>query len=207
MRLGVFGGTFDPVHYAHLLLAEQCREQCRLDRVIFVPSAVPPHKLGQALTPGPVRVEMLRLAIAGHEQFAVSTLEVERGGVNYTVDTLRCLRENEPEAEFFFLLGADMLHDLPNWRQVERVCELATIVAVRRAGCPEPDFACLAKLVSQDRIEHFRRHQVEMPAMGLSGTEIRRRVREGLSIRYMTPRGVEKYIETHGLYRSDAVKH
>lgn len=203
LRLGIFGGTFDPVHYAHLLLAEQCREQCGLDRVVFVPSAVPPHKLGQTLTPGSVRVEMLRLAIGGHDKFAVSTLEVDRGGVNYTVDTLGSFREKEPEAELYFLLGADMLHDLPNWRQAERVCELATIVAVRRAGSPEPDFACLAKLVSQERIEHFRRHEVQMPAMGLSGTEIRRRVRSGLSIRYMTPRAVEKYIETHGLYRDN----
>jgi nicotinate-nucleotide adenylyltransferase len=206
MRLGIFGGTFDPVHYAHLLLAERCREQCRLDQVIFVPAAVPPHKLGQALTPGSVRVEMLRLAIAGHEKFAISTSEVDRGGVNYTIDTLRGFHQSEPDAELFFLLGADMLHDLPNWREVERVCEMATIVAVRRVGSPEPDFACLAHLVSKERLDRFRQYAVEMPAMGLSGTEIRRRVRAGLSIRYMTPRAVEKFIETHGLYRTDAAQ-
>ncbi len=205
MRLGVFGGTFDPVHYAHLLMAEQCREQHELDRVIFVPAAVPPHKSGHLLTPGLVRIEMLRLAISGHDKFAISTLEVDRGGVNYTVDTLRSLRETHPEADWFFLLGADMLHDLPNWREAAKVCELATIVAVRRAGVRQPDFACLANLVSPERIEHFRQQAVEMPAMELSSTEIRRRVRAGLSIRYMTPRAVEKYIETHGLYRSDAI--
>jgi len=147
---------------------------------------------------------MLRLAIAGHEKFTISTSEVDRGGVNYTIDTLRGFRQSEADAELFFLLGADMLHDLPNWREVERVCEMATIVAVRRVGSPEPDFACLAHLVSEERIERFRQHAVEMPAMGLSGTEIRRRVRAGLSIRYMTPRAVEKFIETHGLYRTDA---
>jgi nicotinate-nucleotide adenylyltransferase len=102
----------------------------------------------------------------------------------------------------FFLLGADMLHDLPTWREASRVCELATIVAVRRSGVPEPDFACLANLVPPQRIDLFRKHQVEMPAMGLSGTEIRGRVAAGLSIRYMTPRPVEKYIEAHGLYRA-----
>ncbi len=205
MRLGVFGGTFDPVHYAHLLMAEQCREQRELDRVIFVPAAVPPHKSGHLLTPGLVRIEMLRLAISGHDKFAISTYEVDRGGVNYTVDTLRSLRETHPEADWFFLLGADMLHDLPNWREAAKVCELATIVAVRRAGVRQPDFDCLANVVSPERIEHFRQQAVEMPAMELSSTEIRRRVRAGLSIRYMTPRAVEKYIETHGLYRSDAI--
>lgn len=203
MRLGLFGGTFDPVHYAHLLLAERCREQCKLDRVVFVPSAVPPHKRGHELTPGPARIEMLNLAIAGHERFQISGFEVDRGGVNYTVDTLRHFRGEEPNAELFFLLGADMLHDLPTWREAGRMCELATITAVRREGVPEPDFTCLASLVPRDRIEVFRRHQVEMPAIGLSGTNIRRRVRAGLSIRYMTPRAVEKYIETHGLYRSE----
>jgi nicotinate-nucleotide adenylyltransferase len=201
MRLGLFGGTFDPVHYAHLLLAECCREQCRLDRVVFVPSAVPPHKRGQELTPGATRIEMLQLAVAGHEQFALSDFEVDRGGVNYTVDTLRHFCTDEPQAELFFLVGADMLNDLPTWREADRVCELATIVAVRRAGLAEPDFSCLMGLVSPERIDLFRKLQVEMPGMGLSGTEIRRRVRAGLSIRYMTPRAVEKYIEAHALYR------
>ncbi len=201
MRLGLFGGTFDPVHYAHLLLAERCREQCRLDRVVFIPSAVPPHKRGHELTPGPTRIEMLQLAIAGHEHLTISDFEVARGGVNYTVDTLRHFRSQKPEAELFFLLGADMLHDLPNWREVETVCQLATIVTVRRAGVPEPDFTCLASLIPSNRIDAFFQHQVEMPAMGLSSTEIRRRVGDGLSIRYMTPRAVEKYIEAHSLYR------
>ena len=201
MRLGLLGGTFDPVHYAHLLLAERCREQCRLDRVVFVPSAVPPHKRDRELTPAPARIEMLELAIAGHEQLAISRCEVDRGGVNYTVDTLRRFRDEEPQTQLFFLLGADMLHDLPSWREADRVCELATIVAVRRDGVAEPDFACLASLVAPERIELFRKHQVEMPVVGLSSTEIRRRVAAGLSIRYMTPRAVEKYVEAHALYR------
>jgi nicotinate-nucleotide adenylyltransferase len=144
---------------------------------------------------------MLQLAVAGHEQFALSDFEVDRGGVNYTVDTLRHFCTDEPQAELFFLVGADMLNDLPTWREADRVCELATIVAVRRAGLAEPDFSCLMGLVSPERIDLFRKLQVEMPGMGLSGTEIRRRVRAGLSIRYMTPRAVEKYIEAHALYR------
>lgn len=201
MRLGVFGGSFDPVHYAHLLLAESCREQQQLDRVVFVPSAAPPHKRDRELTSAESRLAMLELAIAGHEPFTVSRCEVDRAGVNYTVDTLRHFRTEHPKAELFFVLGADMLLDLPTWREVGQVCELATIVAVRRAGVAEPDFGGLNGVVRPERIQWFREHQVEMPALGLSSTEIRRRVAAGRSIRYMTPRAVEKYIETHGLYR------
>jgi len=201
MRLGVFGGTFDPVHFGHLLLAECCREQCRLDQVCFVPSAVPPHKQERTLTPAEIRIEMLELAIAGNESFSISRHEVDHGGVNYTVDTLRHFRTAHPAAEVFFLLGADMLLDLPHWRETAHVCELATLVVVRRTGLPEPDFACLAGLASPERIACFRQHRVEMPPVGISATDIRRRRAAGLSIRYQTPRAVEKYIETQGLYR------
>jgi len=201
MRLGVFGGSFDPVHYAHLLLAECCREQRQFDRVVFVPSAIPPHKRDRELSPADSRLAMLELAIAGHEPFTISRYEVDRGGVNYTVDTLRHFHAEHPDAELFFVLGADMLLDLPTWREVGQVCELATIVAVRRAGVAEPDFSGLRGVARPERIERFRGHQVEMPALGLSSTEIRCRVATGRSIRYMTPRAVEKYIETHGLYR------
>ena len=201
MRLGLFGGSFDPVHLGHLLLAECCREQCRLDQVLFVPAGVPPHKRDHAQASPEARVEMLELATGGHEAFAVSRLEIERGGVSYTVDTLRHYRSALPEAELFFLLGADMLHDLPHWYEAATVCELAIPVAVRRAGVEEPDFTCLAAIASPERIALFREHQVEMPAMGLSSSEIRQRVAAGQSIRYRVPRAVEKYVETHGLYR------
>ncbi|MGO8748318.1 MAG: nicotinate-nucleotide adenylyltransferase [Thermoguttaceae bacterium] len=200
MRVGLFGGSFDPVHYGHLLLAECCREQCPLDKVLFSPAAVPPHKRDRELTPAAMRAEMLDLAIAGHEQFAVSRFEVERGGISYTIDTLLHFRAEHPGAEFFLLLGADMLHDLPHWHNAAQVCELAIPVAVRRAGVPEPDFACLSSIASLEQIERFRRHQVEMPEIGLSSTEIRKRVAAGRSVRYRTPRAVEKYIQTRALY-------
>ncbi len=204
MRLGLFGGSFDPVHYAHLLLAECCREQCRLDRVEFLPAAQPPHKRDRELSSAAARIEMLELAIAGHEQFAVSRFEIERGGVSFTVETLRHYRQQYPDAELFFLLGADMLHDLPHWREVAQVCEMAVIAAVRRAGEPEPDFGVLTGIASRERIELFRRHQVDMPQIGIRATDLRRRVAEGKSVRFRTPRAVEKYIETHGLYRESA---
>lgn len=201
MRLGLFGGSFDPVHCGHLLLAECCRERQRLDRVLFLPAAVPPHKQTQELTPAQTRIDMLELAIAGREQFAVSRYEVERGGVSYTVDTLRHFRQEDPDGELFFLMGADMLHDLPHWREAAEVCRLAVPIVVRRAGVEEPNFGCLADLASPARIELFRQHQVEMPQIELSSTEIRRRVAAGLSIRYRTPRAVEKLIENRGMYQ------
>ena len=201
MRLGLFGGTFDPVHYGHLLLAECCRQQCRLDQVWFLPAAVPPHKQDRELTPAEARIEMLELAVGGNSALAVSRHEVDRGGVSYTVDTLAHFHDEDPDGELFFLMGADMLRDLPNWRDTARVCELAVPVVVRRPGWAEPDFKCLAEIASPERIETIRRHQVEMPQIDLSSSDIRRRVAAGLSIRYRTTRAVEKYIETHRLYR------
>lgn len=202
-KLGIFGGSFDPIHYGHLLLAETCREQCQLDQVLFVPAAVPPHKQTQSLTASRERVEMLRLAIGGHGQLAVSTIEIDRGGVSYTVDTLAALAEQYPGSLLFFLMGADSLKDLPTWREPQRLCELAVPLVVRRAGSPEPDFSVISHLVAKDRLDEIREHQVEMPIVELSSTEIRRRVSSKRSIRYRTPRAVEKFIESHGLYRSE----
>jgi nicotinate-nucleotide adenylyltransferase len=200
MRLGILGGTFDPIHYGHLLLAECCREQCRLDAVWFLPADVPPHKQDRELTPAPQRIEMLELAIAGNAAFSVCRYETDRGGVSYTVDTLTHFREEDPSRELFFLLGADMLLDLPHWRNAAKVCELALPIVVRRPGSSPIDFECLRGIASPERIELIRRSQVEMPEIGISGSELRRRVSLGESIRYRVPRAVEKYIETHGLY-------
>jgi nicotinate-nucleotide adenylyltransferase len=201
MRVGIFGGTFDPAHYGHLLLAETCREQCRLGHVLFLPASIPPHKQQWRLTPAGQRVEMLQLAIAGHEAFSVSELEIQRGGVTYTVDTLTTLREQRPQDELFFLMGADSLRDLPTWREAARICELAVPVVVRRRDTPEPDFGVLAGMVSAARLQEIRRHQVQMPLVEFSSTAIRQAVAAGRSIRYQTPRAVEKYIQTQGLYR------
>jgi nicotinate-nucleotide adenylyltransferase len=203
MRLGIFGGTFDPVHYGHLLLAECCREQLQLDRVWFLPAAVPPHKQRRELAPGAMRVEMLELAIGGHEGFEVCRYEIERGGVSYTVDTLAHLRAEDPARELFFLMGADSLRDLATWREPERICRLAMPVVVRRAGDPA-QLDQLAALVDRERLEASARHQVDMPRIDLASSDLRARVARGLSIRYRTPRAVEKYIETHGLYRGES---
>ncbi len=201
MRLGIFGGTFDPVHYGHLLLAESCREQCRLDEVFFLPTAEPPHKQEKQTAPPANRVEMLELAIGGHPQFSVCLFETNRGGVNYTVDTLAHLQAEDPARELFFLMGADSLADLPTWREPGKICQLATLVIIARSGAPQPDLGVLASFASAARIAQIRRHLVEMPEIGLSASDLRRRVAEGRSIRYRTPRAVEMYIEAHGLYR------
>jgi len=202
MRLGIFGGSFDPVHYGHLLLAETCREQCRLDRVIFMPAAVPPHKT-RAITSANARVEMLELALGGHPAMSVSKLEVQRGGVSYTFETLAALKQDFPDATLFFLMGADSLDELPTWREPQRICELAIPLVVRRAAAPEPDFARLAHLVDAKRLGEIRDCQVAMPVIELSSTEIRQRVGAQKSIRYRTPRAVEMYIQANGLYSAD----
>ncbi len=202
MRLGIFGGSFDPVHFAHLLLAEMCREQCRLDQVWFVPAAAPPHKPTGSLTPARHRLAMLELATAGAEAFHISRLEIERSGVSYTVETLEQIHHQQPSTELFFLMGGDSLRDFPSWRAPERTCELAIPVVIRRLGAPEPDLSVLAKAVSPERLARIQQNQVQMPLVDLSSTFIRQAVAAGRSIRYQTPRAVEKYIETHGLYRT-----
>jgi nicotinate-nucleotide adenylyltransferase len=201
LRLGIFGGSFDPVHYGHLLLAESCREQCRLDRVWLLPAAASPHKLHQRPSDARHRVDMLRLAIGGHAAFEVSTMEIDRGGVSYTVDTLATIHQQHPEAELFLLMGADSLEDLPHWRHPQRICELAIPVVVRRAGSPPPNFDGLRGIVDAERRAQCEAHQVVMPLIDLASSEVRARVSRGESIRYRTPRAVEKYIESNRLYR------
>lgn len=201
MRIGIYGGSFDPVHYGHLLAAETCREQHRLDRVWFLPASTPPHKQLQHLSAASDRIEMLKLAVGGHEAFDVSTLEIDRGGVSYTVDTLEQLRREDDSRELFLILGADALHDLPTWKDPARICEQALPVVVHRADWPPPNFEVLAPFVPAERLSRIEAAQVGMIPLGISARDIRRRVAEGRSIRYLTPRAVEKYIETHNLYR------
>src|SRR5947209_3226451 len=144
MRVGVFGGTFDPIHLGHLILAEQCREQAELDQVLFMPAALPPHKQQQPLTPFAQRAEMLALAISGHPPFRVEELEKDRPGPSYTVDTLNELHAHRPGDELFFMIGSDSLSELASWYQPKRVLELATLLVVARGNWPtlsEPELS------------------------------------------------------------------
>ena len=202
-RIGILGGSFDPVHYGHLLLAESCHEQCGLDEVWFVPAAMNPHKPAGSFASDEQRVEMLRLALAGHSGFGISEIELERGGASFTVDTLELLHEQFVDHDFFLLLGTDSLADFPTWKNPQRICELAILSIVRRLGCVPVDVEVLAGIATPEQLQQICMSEVEMPGMELTSTGIRERVRDSKSIRYRTPRAVEMYIETTGLYRDE----
>ncbi len=204
MRLGIFGGSFDPVHMGHLLMAECCREHCRLDRVRFIPTAVSPHKVETHPAPAAARLEMLKLAVQGHAAFEVSDEEIRRGGVSFTVDTLRRTHAALPEGELFFLMGSDTLAEFDSWKSPAEICQLAQLVVVSRPGSPPPNFEVLAPLVTRRRIEEMQAYQVRMPQIDISSTEIRGRVATGRSIRFQVPRAVEKYIEAQRLYLGES---
>lgn len=195
MRLGIYGGAFDPVHLGHLLLAESCREQCRLDEVWFVPTRRPAHR-PDSLTPGKERVEMLELAIAGVREFRVSRLELDRDVVSRTVETLREIHQQRPNDELFLLIGADSLRDIMTWKEPEAIAELATITAVNRDTTAAQQYLSALPESVQRKVQF-----VSMPPVGVSATDIRERAASGRSLRFLLPRAVDIYIEQHGLYR------
>lgn len=205
MRIGIYGGSFNPVHLGHLIAAECCREQAQLDRVLFMPAATPPHKQGQLLADAADRVAMLTLAVGGHEAFAVSTIEVDRGGVSYTVDTLAVLAERHPHDTLALLLGPDALAQLPTWREPRTIADRCELVAVERERLD--DVAAIARdvgladLLGQERLAALIAARVRMPAIGVRASDLRAAVAAGTSIRYRTPRAVEAFIMSHGLYR------
>lgn len=205
MRIGLYGGSFDPVHQGHLIVAECCREQARLDKVLFLPAAIPPHKQGRPLTEAPHRVEMLRLAIGGHPAFAISTDEIDRGGVSYTVDTLSRLRTDHPADELLLILGPDALTDLPTWREPATILDRAEIIAVEREGVDDvraiADAPQVAALLGPERARRLVENRVTCPAIGIRASALRAAIRAGQSIRYRTPRAVEQYIAAHALYQ------
>jgi nicotinate-nucleotide adenylyltransferase len=205
MRIGLYGGSFDPVHQGHLIVAECCREQARLDKVLFLPAAVPPHKQDRPLAEAAHRVEMLKLAIGGHPAFAVSTDEIDRGGVSYTVDTLARLEAAHPADELLLILGPDALADLPTWREPATILARAEIIAVEREGVDDISAIVatpkLAALLGPERAQRIVETRVTCPAIGIRASDLRAAIAAGRSIRYRTPRAVEQYIAAHGLYQ------
>ena len=191
--LGIFGGSFDPVHTGHLILAEQCREKFAIDRIWFVPAARPPHKPGATLASMKDRLDLLCLAVAGRPEFEVHDLESDREGHSYTVDTLRHVKSLTDD-DLVFLMGADSLADLPTWRDPAGIASLAQIAAVNR-GFGDATIPETLPPAVRDRIT-----VVDMPACGISASDVRRRVREGRSIRYLVPRPVELAIKDRQLY-------
>jgi nicotinate-nucleotide adenylyltransferase len=201
MRIGVFGGTFDPVHQGHLILAEQCREQGRLDEVWFVPAARPPNKLDRPLTPFRHRVEMLALAVAGNPAFRIDPLEEDRVGPSYTADTVEELSRRHPDDEFFLLVGSDTLADLPRWHDPLRVVRHAGLLVMARPNNPVLPAAELGEGLGLPDPSLLRMEVVETPLIDISSRDLRRRAAAGRSLRYFLPRAVEAYVHEKGLYR------
>jgi nicotinate-nucleotide adenylyltransferase len=186
------GGTFDPVHIAHLILAEQAREQLVLDKVLFMPAGDPWRKSSREVTAAPLRVEMVRRAVAGNPAFEVDDREVRRSGASYTIDTLRELRsELGEDDDVFLLLGDDALADLPNWKEPAELPKYAAIVVAPREG---------AGVAVSLPFEASALERIEMPIVDVSSTDLRRRVRLGQSLRYLVPDAVLEFIEAQGLY-------
>lgn len=203
MRVGVFGGTFDPIHQGHLILAEQCREQAELAEVLFVPAALPPHKRQQALTAFGQRVEMLALAISGQPAFRIDELEKDRPGPSFTVDTLDQLHRQRPGDDLCFMIGSDSLNEFASWYQPRRILELAELLVVERADSPTFSSDQLRGNLQLGNDFPLRYRVVSMPLITLSSRDIRRRLTEKRSVRYMIPRAVEAYIAEKGLYREN----
>jgi len=199
LRLGILGGTFDPVHRGHLLLAGTARDELGLDEVLFVPAGQPWRKVDRPITSAEHRLAMLRLALEGQETFEIALLELEREGPSYAADTLEALRRDRPNDELFFILGEDALADLPNWVRPGRILELAVPVVARRAGVDRKAVEEAARRLPGllDRAVWLK-----MPLVDVSGTEIRDRVRRGLPIGDLMPPAQEEYIREHGLYRA-----
>ncbi len=208
MSLGVLGGTFNPIHYAHLRLAETARESLGLSRVLFVPAARPALKQ-RDVAPAPDRLEMVRLATASNPAFEVLDLELARAGTSYTIDTLRELRERYPGERLWFIVGGDALRELDQWREPEALFALASFAVAARAGGPEAPEALLPQSLAPQfsRGPEGLRHDaggelraLSFPALEISASDIRRRIARGASIRYLVPDAVADYIAKHELY-------
>jgi nicotinate-nucleotide adenylyltransferase len=198
VRLGLFGGTFDPPHYGHLVAAQEAACQLNLGRVLFLPARQNPLKRGEEVSPAEDRCRMVSLAIDSNSLFELSRVDLDRPSPSYTVDLLRALRAEWPSAELFFLVGADIVPELPRWHAPSALLDLATLVAINRPGAPVLSVAALEQALPAAA---QRVILLEIPAMAISATELRARVRAGRPIRYLTPPAVEAYINERGLYR------
>ncbi len=200
MNIGVLGGTFDPIHLGHLAIAEEARLRLNLTKVLFVIAGQPWLKTDRAITPSKHRVTMVKCAIAGNPYFELSTIEIERPGPSYTVDTMDILRrEQGAETKFFLLLGWDSLAELPKWKEPARLVQLCRLVAITRPGFSRPDVKALESSVpgiTQSVV------WLDIPPVDISSSDIRDRVARGLSIRSLVPDDVERYIKQHKLYQS-----
>ena len=199
MKIGIMGGTFDPIHLGHLATAESVREIFALDEILFIPAARPPHKLCRPVTNEVHRLAMTTLATQSNKFFRVSDMELKRTGLSYTLDTMDELHKNFGAAtELFFIIGADSLADLSKWHEAKKLVERSHFIATTRPGV-DVDYSATEKFFGTIAREHI--HRVTTPAIEISSTEIRERVKLGRSIKYLVPEAVEEYILREGLYR------
>ena len=192
MNIGIYGGTFNPPHLGHLVLAQSAIDAFGLDRVLMVPAFRSPFKLSSESLPAETRAEMVALAVSGNSRLACEYFEVLRGGISFTVDTLRHVRQTQPEASLFLLMGADTFNEFHLWKDPEAIAGLATLAVARRPG---------STIEAAGRADAPAFREFTMPLLDISSTDIRRRVREGRSIDYLVPWTVQVFIESHGLYR------
>jgi nicotinate-nucleotide adenylyltransferase len=216
-RIGIFGGTFNPIHLAHLRAAEEVVGALELERVIFVPSADPPHKVdipGDRIASAELRLEWVRLAIRDNPRFEVDALEIERGGASYSVDTLRTIGERIAPEKPVFIIGQDAFVEIDSWREPEALFELAHFAVITRPPVAVASLAdwlprCIRDIVEPERSGDFAQHReadtwirlIEIPALDISSSDIRIRLRDDQSVRYLLPAAVEEAIEKSGAYR------
>jgi len=195
VRLGIFGGTFDPIHIGHLVAAQVTLEEAELDRVLFVPAGVNPLKVGRQITDGEHRLNMVQAAVGDHPKFLVEDWELQQPGPSFTANTLEYLHEKYPDDELFLIIGADNLHILPKWRAVDKITELATILAVTRPGFELKSEAHLMFPELAKRVQY-----VEIPGLDISSTWIRERLVKNRSVEHLLATPVIRYIKEQGLY-------
>ena len=199
-RIGIFGGSFDPIHNGHLLLAELCRESMELDHVRFLIANLSPLKTGSAPAKNKDRTEMIQLAIGGNPKFRIDTREMDRGGISYTIDSVRSIAAESPGSELFLLMGADTLADISKWRDPLELFRLVTPIVISRGGFGEPNWDALKPYVDSIRLNEIIEAKVTAPQIEISSYDLRDRVRRGKSIRYQIPPAVELFIREHQLY-------
>ena len=214
MRIGLFGGTFDPIHWGHLRSAEEVSEAFGLDRLYFIPASVPPHKRGQTATPARDRLQMVRLGAVGNPRFSVSTVEIARPGVSFSIDTVREFAAKKRRGDsLFFIIGLDAFREIGSWKDFAGIFPLCNFIVTSRPGSRERDplggtGVAVKRLFCYDFKQKNYRHWsgtriffIELTDIAISASEVRELVRRGKSIRYLVPPTVEKYIKRRGLYR------
>ncbi len=197
----LFGGSFDPIHHGHLIVARSAAEALGVARVVLIPSASPPHKQGVTLTAAGLRLEMCRAAVAGDGLFEVSDWETRQSGPNYTLLTVRHFRSEWPDDELYWLIGMDSLAELHTWYRAGELADACTLVAAGRPGSPRPSRSELERFLTPEQAARIEQHILSTPLIEISATDIRARVRAGRDIRYLVPEAVREYIATHRLYR------